>query len=129
MKLKALFLTVLATMAAPILAAKPRPLATYTLPSACPGIKTDGEITDGSGCLVLMVTFHGKRPSNAATDKALRAYLTEALKRFSSQDILVTGWLRKTPKSSSYDDDQIYPYPKSANLVYTAKTKKIGFIN
>lgn len=108
--------------------------ARYHLADACPGIKTDAEMKDGHGCWSLQVTFYGKRPSNAAADKACRAYLAEAIKKFNDQDVLVTAWLRKRAGDDPDADEQIHPYPGTSqsggvvlpkSLIYRAKSKAV----
>jgi len=124
------FRTALAILAstAECYAGGPKHLATINLPNACPGIVTTGEVEDGSGCYVLMVTFIGKHPSNAAADKACRAYLAKVPPRFHSQDILVTAWFRPNRSANPYDDDQIHPYfghGADKSLIFEAKTGKV----
>lgn len=112
-----------------------RPLAELSLANACPGIATNGEVVDGDGCLVLNVTFIGRRPSNAAVDKAGRAYLSAVIKKFNRQDILVASWFRTHAKRSPDFDDQIHAYSgfnRSGGvvthraLVFRSKTGKIA---
>lgn len=132
MKPIAAFLVMAATVA--IYAGRPKYLATFKLPNACPGITTIGEVQDGSGCYVLLVTFIGKRPSNDSADKACRAYLAKVPDRFHRQDILVTSWFRSRKSGDPYDDDQLHPYPgfRKVNgvqlnheLIYEAKSGKV----
>lgn len=92
------------------------------------GIATTGEVGDGSGCYVLYVTFIGKHPSNAAADKACRAYLAKVPDRFHSKDILVMPSFRPRKSADPYDDDQIYPYFEHGtdkSLIFEAKTGKV----
>ncbi|WLT32726.1 hypothetical protein [Geothrix sp. PMB-07] len=83
----------------------------FNIPEACPGIKTKAEIRSMGGAFTLLVTFIGKRPTDAMADKASRTYLASAIKRSPGHDMAVSTWFRAKTSDSPAMDEMIHPYP------------------
>ena len=110
-------------------------VARFSIPGACPGIRTDAELLNGSGEYVLMVTFYSSIPTNAQIDEVDRSYLAKTTKRINDRDIMVTPWFRARGSNDPNDDQELHPYGglvKRASgfvahqvLIYRASSHKI----
>jgi len=94
-----------------ITASQPPSRAKFTIPEACPGIKTNAEIQSLDGAFTLLVTFIGKHPNDAMADKANRTYLASAIKRLPGHDMVVSTWFRAKASDNPAMDEMIHPYP------------------
>jgi len=77
----------------------------------------------------VMVTFVGKKPSNATAETTLRECITEATKKDGSKDVMATAWFRKKLNASENDDEQLQPFGSMKFISYTATTKKVAVRN
>lgn len=73
----------------------------------------------------VMVTFAGKKPSNAKAEAALRECIAEAVKKDGSKDVLATAWFRGKLSASESDDEMLHPFGPIKFISYTASTKKV----
>ena len=73
----------------------------------------------------VMVTFTGKKPSNAKAEAALRECIAEAIKKDGPKDVLATAWFRGKLNASESDDEMLHPFGTIKFISYTASTKKL----
>ncbi|WP_036169633.1 hypothetical protein [Massilia sp. 9096] len=80
----------------------------------------------GGNIYSILVTFTGKKPSNAKVETALRDCMAVATKLDGSKDVTASAWLKPHRGSPGSDADMLNPFGPMKFLVYTAATKKIS---